>query len=284
MVLAAIGDRGIEAQSPDGQATPKGVVRAEQMRLGAKSFRLDILHYGTTDKAFYNLTLSVPWLSRGEESSFHPVVLIDVDEARKIIAYLAGSGALDKAQDGEPIGAGHAPTTAYYVLNLRAEPKPWRKVAYQEALGWGLPMLNRLEGLRKVLGGDAARQMDLLLARLSGYRKSWQREGPALPVAQPAKPAGVIRSLQGWELYVWRQESSTYFSLLAGSNRTKTDEEIGRTAVKGMDSIRSRLDQLKPGETISILGRRATGRPPRDAAQTIAEYCRRIGLQVVGGR
>jgi hypothetical protein len=281
MILVGIGQGRSAAQSPDKHSLAIGAARAEQMRLGVKSFRLDILHYGTTDNAFYNLTLSVPWLTRGAESPLHPVVLIDVDEARKIVGYLAESGALDKAQEGESIGPGRAPTTMHYVLNIQAEPKPWRKVVCQENLGWGLPMLDRLEGLRKVLGGDAARQMDLLLSRLGGYRKSWQREGEVLPAAQSAKPAGVIRSLQGWELYVWRQESSIYFSLLAGSNRMKTDEEIGRAAVKGSDTIRSRLDQLKPGETVSILGRRATGRPPKDAARTTAEYCRKIGLHVV---
>jgi hypothetical protein len=276
-----MGQREIAAESPRKQPTPKAAARAAQLLSGVKAFQIDVLHYGTTDKPFYNLTLSVPWLTRVTEPPFHPLVLIDVDDARKIIGYLLDSGALDNAQEGESITPGHAPTTAYYVLNIRAEPKSWQKVVYQESLGWGLPMLDRLEGLRKALQGGAARKMDLLLGRLSGYRKTWQHEGPPQPTAMSAKPTGVIRSLKGWELYIWRQESSLYFSLLTGTTRVKNDEEIGRSAVQGIETIKSRLDQLMPGETIAIFGRRATGRPPRDAARTVAEYCRKVGLKAV---
>ncbi len=283
VVLLGISQRGVAAESPRKQPTAKAAARAAQLLSGVKSFRLDILHYGVTDKPFFNLTLSVPWLTRGAEPPFHPLVLIDVDDARKIIRYLADSGALDNAQEGEGIAPGRVPTTAYYVLNVRTEAKSWQKVVYQESLGWGLPMLDRLEGLRKVLRGDAAGKMDLLLGRLSGYRRSWQREGASPSVAQSAKPTGVIRSLKGWELYIWRQESGIYFSLLTGTIRVKTDEEIGRSAVQGIETIKSRLDQLMPGETIAILGRRITGRPPMDAAQTVAEYCRKIGLKTVQG-
>ena len=34
-------------------------------------------------------------------------------------------------------------------------------------------MLKRLDALRAVLDGDAAKKMDLLLGRLSGLRKAW---------------------------------------------------------------------------------------------------------------
>jgi hypothetical protein len=282
LLLLGVGRTGAAAESPRKQPSAKAAARAGQLLSGARSFRLDILHYGPTDKPFYNLTLSVPWLARSVEPPFHPLVLIDADEARKIIGYLGESGALDNAQEGESIAPGRAPTTAYYVLNIRAEPKSWQKVMYQESLGWGLPMLDRLEGLRKSLRGDAAGKMDLLLGRLSGSRKTWQREGSSQPATpQSAKAAGVIRSLKGWELYLWRQGSTICFSLLTGSPRARTDEEIGQSAGRGIDTVKSRLDQLSPGETIVIFGRRATGRPPQDAARTVAEYCRKIGLKAV---
>jgi hypothetical protein len=87
--------------------------------------------------------------------------------------------------------------------------------------------------------------------------------------------------MTGWELYVWQQTGTAHFSLLPGSRRLKTDDEIARTAVRGIDSIKPRLDQLKTGETVVILGRRASGRPPRDDARTVTEYCNKIGLKVV---
>jgi hypothetical protein len=47
---------------------------------------------------------------------------------------------------------------------------------FSRNLGWGLPMLHRLDALRKVLDGKAAKEMDVLLGRMSGLRKQWQKE------------------------------------------------------------------------------------------------------------
>ena len=42
-------------------------------------------------------------------------------------------------------------------------------------------MLKRLDGLSKVLDGDAAKGMDFLLARLSGLRKQWEKDDVVEP-------------------------------------------------------------------------------------------------------
>ena len=70
---------------------------------------------------------------------------------------------------------------------------------FHEDLGWGLPMLKRLDGLRKVLDGDAAKEMDLLLGRLSGLRKQWEKETPpAQQVQSVTDPAsGVMVAITG---------------------------------------------------------------------------------------
>ncbi len=41
---------------------------------------------------------------------------------------------------------------------------------FYEDLGWGLPMFKRLDGLREALNGEPAKEMDLLLGRLTGLR------------------------------------------------------------------------------------------------------------------
>jgi len=278
--IVVVGCMGVPAARAASGPSAKAAARAELLTAGVKSLRLDVLHYGVSDKSLYSLTLTVPWFSRTIEPPFHPLVIIDAEAARKIIGYLAESGALDKAQEGELINSDRAPTTAWYVLNVQVTRKYGPKLVYQESLGWGLPMLNRLEGLRKVLEGDAAKAMDRLLSRLSGYRRQWE-QGSASGSTSPGKSAGVTQSPTGWELYVWQQTGTAHFSLLPGSRRIKTDDEIARPAVRGIEAIQPRLDQLKAGETIVILGRRAPGRPPRDDARAVSEYCRKIGLKVL---
>jgi hypothetical protein len=49
-------------------------------------------------------------------------------------------------------------------------------MVYDEDLGWGAPMLHRLDGMRTSLKGKAAEAMDTLLARLAGHRKEWVEE------------------------------------------------------------------------------------------------------------
>ena len=44
-----------------------------------------------------------------------------------------------------------------------------------------MKMLERLDRLRKVLKGDAADRMDLLLQRMSGYRREWEQQATSQP-------------------------------------------------------------------------------------------------------
>jgi len=88
-------------------------------------------------------------------------------------------------------------------------------------------------------------------------------------------------SLKGWELYIWQDHGNIYSSLLVGTNRLKTDEEISQAAVKGLDAIKPRLDELKGDQYVSVLGRNRNERAPEDQAKVITEYCRKIGLETL---
>jgi hypothetical protein len=50
------------------------------------------------------------------------------------------------------------------------------QITFLGDLGWKMPMFNRIERLRKVMDGDAATQMDLLLGRMAGHRTEWEKE------------------------------------------------------------------------------------------------------------
>ena len=166
------------ADPPPKESTPKAAARAEQLKAGVKSFRLRLDYNGESDKPYYSLTLSVPGLppmDKGfttRKEPFSPQVQITEEQAKKVIDYLAAEGFLDRADERKPgaLIAYPAPKMPGYTMKVDAG-----QVVFYDDLGWGLPMLKRLDGLRKVLDGDAATQMDLLLGRLSGHRREWEK-------------------------------------------------------------------------------------------------------------
>ena len=95
-----------------------------------------------------------------------------------------------------------------------------------------------------------------------------------------ATSTGTKTSLKGWELYIWQEKGGTYFSLLPGTNRLKTDAEIKKAAVKGIGAIKPHLDELKKGEMLFPCGRRLPDAAPDDPAKEVREYGRKLGLDV----
>lgn len=151
------------------QADPASV-RAKELQEGIKSFRLKLLYRGDADKPFYGLTLSVSPIK--DDRTFNDMVQINEEQASKIIDYLAGDGFLTKAVDLRNKTKPPRPAMPGYTLTVGN---------FCEDLRWGLPMLKRLDGLREVLDGDAAKGMDLLLTRLSGLRKQWEKDAAVQP-------------------------------------------------------------------------------------------------------
>ena len=90
---------------------------------------------------------------------------------------------------------------------------------------------------------------------------------------------GLQTSMKGWELYVWTQNGETNVSLLPGTNRMKRTEEITKAAVKGIEAIKPRLDELKAGENVFIHGRQLPEQPPAEQGREVAAYCKKIGLK-----
>ena len=65
---------------------------------------------------------------------------------------------------------------------------------------------------------------------------------------------------------------------MEGTNRLKTDAEIIAAAVNGIDAIKSKLDEVKHGETIFLSGRKLLTKSLKEYANLISEYCKKIGL------
>ena len=165
------------------QPTPSAAERAKVLKDQIKSFRLSLEYHGTQDKPYYGLWLSVPPLSVRRSNPFHPHVRISEAEASKIIDHLAREGFLDQAVDSASGMKRPAPSPCYTMVVSSGDDV--RRHELYSVLGWNRPLIRRLDGLRTVLEGESARQMDLLLGRLGGHRGEWEREA-ASPVERAA--------------------------------------------------------------------------------------------------
>ena len=112
-------------------------------------------------------------------------------------------------------------------------------------------------------------------------------------LAQAPKPA-----MKGYELYSWRRDGNWHFSLVQGTNRRKTYEEItsDKIALKGNSGLKAQLDKLPKGsEVIWTTGidpmviKSTTGKNPKlelpsgKRVRKIKKYCEKIGIKLTLG-
>ena len=109
------------------------------------------------------------------------------------------------------------------------------------------------------------------------------------------------RSFKGYELYSWEDEGQWHFTLITGTNRLKTIEEITskedsisengwvKIKVVGADAIKDVLGRLPGGESVFWCDELHTGQstetdlqlPPEQIADAIEEYAKQCGLDFV---
>jgi hypothetical protein len=114
-----------------------------------------------------------------------------------------------------------------------------------------------------------------------------------VPSATPLPP--LPDSMKGYELYSWQADDEWHFTLITGTNRMKTPEEITtgedevtadgwvKIRVQVTDAIQEVLSRLPAGEEVFWAG---TGwmpgddftLPPQDTVQAIQEYCKSLKL------
>ena len=175
----------IKSLQPGGNKLP--TERAKLLKKHIGQFMLVIRYYGRQDKdrLYYSLTLQAPTVRGTTRSSFWPAAQLSKAQAEKIIDHLDRIGILAAA--GNLHNKGFAPPKGpTYALTITGPDE----LRLYEPLGWDLKMLKRLEALRKVLDGDAAKAMDDLLMRLGPQREMWQGEARgARPSTEGIVPA-----------------------------------------------------------------------------------------------
>jgi hypothetical protein len=109
------------------------------------------------------------------------------------------------------------------------------------------------------------------------------------------------RSFKGYELYSWEEDGQWHFTLITGTDRTKTMEEITskedfisetgwvKIQVVGADAIEDVLSRLPQGESIFWCDELHIGQtteidlqlPPEQTTDAIEEYAKQCGLDFV---
>ena len=180
--------KGNEIKSPDAATSDLVETRYAALRAGVKKLTVDIRYHGkggnastkNGDGPYRWLALVTPSAPRPSRAfSDGRFVNISEPQAERIIDRLTAEGFLAEAQN---IGAEltKRPTGPTYTLEVSGSKKGMQ---LHQILGWDLKMLKRLDALRKVLDGDAAKEMDKLLKALEPRRKEWQKTAAGKAVA-----------------------------------------------------------------------------------------------------
>src|SRR5262245_38416198 len=95
---------------------------------------------------------------------------------------------------------------------------------------------------------------------------------------QVATPLG--ESVKGYELYSWHEGNQWKFSLLVGTNREKTLDEIKSSGVvlSSVDELQSKLEEIPVGQYVTWSSKESLSFPPDDIIQQIEQTCKDKGL------
>jgi hypothetical protein len=165
-------------------------ITAERLKIlrTCESLTAMFRYYGDQDKPFYEITWHLgDYDATGSKNSFHRDTKLEREAMLKLIDALAKDGFIGTASD---ISTKDIKPKIGYNLTLVARKKDageeFKKLGWQsikgdghvelyQTLGWDLKMIERLEKLQPALTGDAAKDMEFLLARLSGWKREWQK-------------------------------------------------------------------------------------------------------------
>ena len=87
-------------------------------------------------------------------------------------------------------------------------------------------------------------------------------------------------SMKGYELYSWQDGGQWKFSVLIGTNREKTLDEIKSADVvlSGVGALTSTLEKIPAGQSITWSSRETLSFPPEDIRSQIEQACKDKGL------
>lgn len=93
-------------------------------------------------------------------------------------------------------------------------------------------------------------------------------------------------SMKGYELYSWQDDGQWKFSILVGTNREKTLDEIKSADVtlSGVNALTSALEKIPAGQYITWSSRETLSFPPDDILSQVKQVCQDKGLKLNIGR
>ena len=96
----------------------------------------------------------------------------------------------------------------------------------------------------------------------------------------PAEATQLPESLKGYELYSWQESNQWVFSLLVGTNREKTLDEIKSTGaiLPDVDALISMLEKVPSGEYVTWASRDTFSLPPDNIVKQVQQICEEKGL------
>ena len=88
-------------------------------------------------------------------------------------------------------------------------------------------------------------------------------------------------AMKGYELYSWQERDQWYFSLLIGTNREKTLEEIQApdTALKGIEALQPALEKIPAGQFVTWRSLETQAFPPEEIVKQVERICKDQGLE-----
>jgi hypothetical protein len=96
--------------------------------------------------------------------------------------------------------------------------------------------------------------------------------------ASPATP--FAESMKGYELYSWQDGHTWRFSLLTGTNREKSLDEIKSADVvlSDVEALEAALQQMPSGQYITWSSKETLSFPPQDIIEQVEKTCEEQGL------
>ncbi len=176
--LAIFISRGRMSAAPGDASEPgsKAAARAAKLTADIGTFTLRLNYAGEEDKPFYRLLLSVPAVVEKErDNPFHQGARITEAQAAKIVEFLAKDGFCDAALDGNRNRGPVPPKEPHYTLTVGVA-NGGNPIVFEEWLTFRPLLFQRLDGLQKLLDGEAAKGMEFLIARLNGYRRLLEKK------------------------------------------------------------------------------------------------------------
>jgi hypothetical protein len=97
--------------------------------------------------------------------------------------------------------------------------------------------------------------------------------------AQP-EATQLANSTKGYELYSWQEGDQWRFSLLVGTNREKSLDEIKSTdnILPDLDTLISTLEKIPSGQYVTWSSRETLSFPPDRIIKQVEEVCKDKGL------